>query len=151
MPVSGSTWSRRSSSASTSAADSPSIAWLAPSQALATSTALPLRGPESVFPRAGVSVRGVPNRASQVARAPGLALTTAATASACAWVGFTRAPARLSVVTVEPGVSAVVVTAAAWDENVRPAIAAAAVATASTCVLRVFRMRGTPSGEGPGG
>ena len=86
-----------------SAADSPSIALFDDSHALATSTALPLRGPDSVLPIAGVSVRGVPNRASQVARAPGLALTTAATASACAWVGLTRAPARLSVVTVEPG------------------------------------------------
>ena len=144
VPVPGSTWSRRSWRASTSAADSPSIALLASSQALATSTALPLRGPDSVRPRAGVSVRGVPNRASQVARAPGLALTTAATASACALVGFTRAPARLSVVDVEPGVSAVAVTAAALDENVRPAIAAAAVATARTWVLRLFRMLGAP-------
>ena len=79
-----------------SAAERPSAAWCADSQALAASTALPEAGPDSVRPRAGVIVRGVPKRASQVARAPGLALTIAEIASAWAWVGLVIAPTRLS-------------------------------------------------------
>ena len=104
VPVPGRTWSRRSCSAAMSAAERPSAALLSVSQALATSTALPAAGPDRVSPSAGVIVRGVPKRASQVARAPGLALTIAETASACAWVGLVIAPTRLStaVVSAEP-------------------------------------------------
>ena len=100
------------------------------SQDFATDTAVPDCGPASVFPMAGVRVRGVPKRASHVARVPGLALMIAAAAAAWAWVGLTMAPARLSVVTASRRVGAVV-TAAALDESERPAIGAA-VATAST-------------------
>ena len=98
-----------------SAADRPSAAWFWVSQDLATSTALPAAGPDRVSPSAGVMVRGVPKRGSQVARAPGLALTIAETASACAWVGLVIAPTRLStaVASAAPAEVEVFVTAEA--------------------------------------
>ncbi len=52
------------------------------SQERAIDTAVPDRGPERLLPMAGVRVRGVPKRASQVARVPGLPLTIEAMASA---------------------------------------------------------------------
>ena len=100
------------------------------SQDLATNTAVPDCGPESVLPIAGVRVRGVANRASQVApRVPGLALMIEATASACAWVGFRIEPVRLSVAAADPPASSDPMTADALEERVSPTMVAVAIAS----------------------